>query len=68
MASESLHPYGGFHQVNIERCGGDSRRVVAAEYLWADAVAHQHSRRQAVRETDDLPKSFGTQGGEACGR
>lgn len=43
-------PNGGLHQVDRECCGGYRGRVMAVERLWADAVSHQHSHRQAVTE------------------
>jgi hypothetical protein len=48
LIGESLHPYGGFHLVNPERRGGDSRSVVAAEHLWTDALPFEHSSRKGV--------------------
>lgn len=47
MAGESVHPHGRQHQVDLERCRGDWRGVVAPQCFWIVPLALSHPRRIA---------------------
>jgi len=52
LAGESFHPHGVEHQINLERCGGDLRGLVAPQRLWIVPFPFEYPCRLAKPTTE----------------